>query len=141
MKTLPSFVPNVLATCTNAKDKFIRSDGKSITLLTRFADIFRKKQDYDHFSDACTHLSQSTPTMKTLPLESRLEILGRFRQISKSLKHDDVKSKCDALLDKVETEVLEGVKAEAAVAPLFTTLQNVWDSKKTNLQVSKKDFA
>ncbi len=115
------FVSNILTTCTN--ERFIREDGKNLTLINRIIDFFKKIHKYDHFEKACKKLSELTNQSTILTPEEKAIILGRFRQIQKKIINNDIKNKCDNYLQKFESEFLKEDDFKEITQSIFQNMQ------------------
>lgn len=114
-----SFISNLSATCkTNA---IIKEDGKNLTIFERISDFFHGKHNYEHFTAVCRKLSEVSngEIIDLTTAKDQIEILGRIRNIQKSIKKDNVKQECDQYIQKFESNILHKECANAYSKLIF----------------------
>lgn len=123
------FILNLARTCTS--EELIREDGRNLNLFNRLVDLFRGKHGVQHFQIACKRLSNIALSENTppLPVEAWLEILGRFRQIQKKIRNENIKQDCGNLLHQVEEAIFKKEGANDLYKVIFQDIEDASRSR------------
>lgn len=147
----PTFLTNLAATCR--ENMMIREDGKSLTLWDRIVDLFRRKDDCDHFMSVCQKLANiSSEDLSKISTKDKMEILERILHIQKRFIHSvnegtkhDIKEFESKILQKEQIndichDIFEDYKqsfqTRAKIKESFKALQKF----DTIVQFFKEDF-